>query len=185
MKFFRSWVANPLKVSAVAPSGKSLARLMTGEITPGTGPVLELGPGTGVFTQALLARGLEEHDLTLVEFGADFAHMLGARFPRTRVLRMDATELAQSQLFDGATVGAVVSGLPLLSMSSDSVEAILAGSFGYMRSDGAFYQFTYGPRCPVSRPMLERLGLEASLVGRTVRNIPPASVYRVTQARRA
>ena len=174
-------MANPLKVSAVAPSGQSLARLMTAEISPDDGPVLELGPGTGVFTKALLARGVAEDDLTLVEFGADFAHMLGARFPRTRVVRMDATQLAESALYDGAPVGAVVSGLPLLSMSARSIEQILAGAFGYMREGGAFYQFTYRPMCPVPRPVLDRLGLKATLVGRTVRNIPPAAVYRVTQ----
>ena len=179
VKFLRSWMANPLKVSAVAPSGQSLARLMTAEICPDTGPVLELGPGTGVFTKALLARGLAEDDLTLVEFGADFAHMLGARFPRTRVVRMDATQLAESALYDGAPVGAVVSGLPLLSMSARSIEQILAGAFGYMREGGAFYQFTYRPMCPVPRPVLDRLGLKATLVGRTVRNIPPAAVYRI------
>ena len=181
VKFLRSWMANPLKVSAVAPSGQSLARLMTAEISPDDGPVLELGPGTGVFTKALLARGVAEDDLTLVEFGADFAHMLGARFPRTRVVRMDATQLAESALYDGAPVGAVVSGLPLLSMSARSIEQILAGAFGYMREGGAFYQFTYRPMCPVPRPVLDRLGLKATLVGRTVRNIPPAAVYRVTQ----
>ena len=182
VKFLRSWMANPLKVSAVAPSSQSLARLMTAEISPGKGPVLELGPGTGVFTKALLARGLVEDDLTLVEFGADFAHMLGTRFPRTRVVRMDATQLAESALYDGAPVAAVVSGLPLLSMSARNIEQILAGSFGYMREGGAFYQFTYRPMCPVPRPVLDRLGLKASLVGHTVRNIPPAAVYRVTQA---
>ena len=181
VKFLRSWIANPLKVSAVAPSSQSLARLMTAEIFPGNGPVLELGPGTGVFTKALLARGVAEDDLTLVEFGADFAHMLGDRFPRTRVVRMDATRLAESALFEGAPVGAVVSGLPLLSMSVQSIEQILEGAFGYMRAGGAFYQFTYRPMCPVPRPVLRRLGLQASLVGRTVRNIPPAAVYRVTQ----
>lgn len=181
VKFLRSWMANPLKVSAVAPSGQSLARLMTAEILPNNGPVMELGPGTGVFTKALLARGVAEDDLTLVEFGADFAHMLGTRFPGTRVVRMDATQLAESALYDGAPVGAVVSGLPLLSMSARSIEQILAGAFGYMREGGAFYQFTYRPMCPVPRPVLERLGLKATLVGRTVRNIPPAAVYRVTQ----
>ena len=181
VKFLRSWMANPLKVSAVAPSGQSLARLMTADISPDDGPVLELGPGTGVFTKALLERGVAEDDLTLVEFGADFAHMLGTRFPRTRVVRMDATQLAESALFDGAPVGAVVSGLPLLSMSARSIELILAGAFGYMREGGAFYQFTYRPMCPVPRPVLDRLGLKASLVGRTVRNIPPAAVYRMTQ----
>ena len=179
VKFIRSWMASPLKVSAVAPSGASLARLMTCEIEAGAGPVLELGPGTGVFTRALLAKGVPEQDLTLVEFGADFAHMLSARFPEARVLRMDATQLTHTPLFDEAAVAAVVSGLPLLSIPAHSVEAILAGAFAYLRPGASFYQFTYGPRCPVPRAVMERLGLQAHRVGRTVRNLPPAAVYRI------
>jgi phospholipid N-methyltransferase len=50
-----------------------------------------------------------------------------------------------------------------------------------MRPTASFYQFTYGPRCPVPRPILDRLGLKAVRIGGTVRNIPPASVYRITQ----
>ena len=179
VKFIRSWMASPLKVSAVAPSSASLARLMTREVMPGAGPVLELGPGTGVFTRALLARGVAEQDLTLVEFGEEFAHMLALRFPQARVLRMDATELDRQPLFEQRPLAAVVSGLPLLSIPDPSVEAILAGSFSYLRPGAAFYQFTYGPRCPVPRAVLERLGLQAQRIGRTVRNLPPAAVYRI------
>lgn len=181
VQFFRLWAANPLQVAAVAPSGEALARVMTQEIGPETGRVLELGPGTGVFTRALLARGVAESELTLVEYGSDFARMLEFRFPQARVLWMDASQLARFELFDGAPVGAVVSGLPLLSMSPRKVIAILSGAFTYMRPGGAFYQFTYGPRCPVPRPILDRLGLKATRVGRALRNIPPAAVYRITR----
>ncbi|MBR0710294.1 SAM-dependent methyltransferase, partial [Bradyrhizobium liaoningense] len=69
--------------------------------------------------------------------------------------------------------------LPLLSMSPRKVIAILTGAFRHMQEGGTLYQFTYGPRCPVPRPILDRLGLKASLVGRTALNIPPASVYRI------
>ncbi len=65
--FFRSWISDPRRVAAVAPSGDSLARLMTKQIDPSGGPVLELGAGTGVFTRALVARGVRECDLTLVD----------------------------------------------------------------------------------------------------------------------
>ena len=177
-EFIRAFVANPRQVSAVAPSGQTLARLMTQEIVPGAGPVIELGPGTGTFTKALLRRGVPERDLLLVEYGSDFVRLLQERFPRARVLWMDARQLSQYEPFI-APAAAVVSGLPLLSMSPRKVIAILSGAFRHMRDDGTFYQFTYGPRCPVPRPILDRLGLKASLVGRTAFNIPPASVYRI------
>jgi phospholipid N-methyltransferase len=181
IRFFRSWVASPLRTAAVAPSSDSLARLMTQEISGVNGPVLELGPGTGVFTRALLDRGVAESDLTLVEYGSEFARLLEFRFGRARVLWMDASQLSRHALYPDAVVGAVVSGLPLLSMPPRKVYAILAGAFGYIRPNGAFYQFTYGPRCPVARPYLDRLGLKATRVGRAFLNVPPASVYRITR----
>jgi len=63
------------------------------------------------------------------------------------------------------------------------VSAILASAFTRLRSSGAFYQFTYGLRSPVPRPILEHLGLSATLIGGTVVNIPPAAVYRITHRR--
>lgn len=181
-RFFRSWLADPLRVAAVAPSGEALGQVMTREIVPG-GPILELGPGTGAFTRALLARGVEQSDLTLVEAGSDFARILDIRFPQARVLWMDAAHLGRYPLFPEPIVAAVVSGLPLLSMSARKVTYILSGAFAYLRPGGAFYQFTYGPRCPVPRPILDRLGLKAMRIGRAVRNIPPATVYRIVRRR--
>ncbi|MBX4929704.1 class I SAM-dependent methyltransferase [Rhizobium binae] len=181
LHFFRSWISNPLRVAAIAPSGDSLARIMTSEIAALDGPIIELGPGTGVFTRALLARGVSEADLTLIEYGPEFIDALQARFPAARVLQMDAAHLAQAEIFEDEPVGAVISGLPLLSMSPPKIAAILAGVFAYMRPGGAVYQFTYGPRCPVPRQILDRLGLESVRIGGTVRNLPPASVYRISR----
>ena len=84
--FFRALACNPRSVGAIAPSGANLASLITSEITAASGPVLELGPGTGVFTEALLERGVRESDLTLIDYGSDFMRLLQARFPRARVL---------------------------------------------------------------------------------------------------
>lgn len=180
--FFRAWAANPLQVASITPSGDALSELITSEITPATGPVVELGPGTGVFTRALLERGVKEQDITLVEYGSEFALMLKNRFPDARVLWMDARRVGQLA-FDDRGLGAVVSGLPLLSMPTLKVFQILKGSFDLMGSDGRFYQFTYGPRCPVSTRILDRLGLKAVNIGRTSLNIPPASVYRISKRR--
>ncbi len=181
LHFFRSWLADPLRVASVTPSSRSLARLITREIDPRSGPVLELGPGTGVFTRALIERGLREEDLVLVESGPDFAAVLKARFPASTILSIDAARLADGHSEIPAGIGAAVSGLPLLSMPTRKVMAILSGIFLHMRPGGHLYQFTYGPRCPIPRPLLDRLGLRARRIGGTIRNFPPASVYRISR----
>jgi phospholipid N-methyltransferase len=181
--FMRSWVDEPLRVGAIAPSGEKLAELMTREISPATGPVIELGPGTGAFTTKLLKRGVRPEDLTLIEYGSEFANLLQLRFPGVRVLWMDAARLNGNKLFKEVKAGAVVSGLPLVSMSTRKVMSILGGAFSSLREDGAFYQFTYTMRCPVARPVLDRLGLTATLVDRTLFNVPPAAVYRISRTR--
>ncbi|MFZ5747347.1 MAG: class I SAM-dependent methyltransferase [Pseudomonadota bacterium] len=182
--FLRSWLSNPLRVGAIAPSGKVLARAMVRDIHPGDGPVLELGPGTGVFTQAILNRGVAPSALTMVEYGADLAALLRRRFPECRVLEMNAADLARTDLGAGPPVATVISGLPLLAMPQDVVGDILAGAFHHLRPDGAMIQFTYGPKCPVPAPVLERLGLEAEYLGRIWRNVPPAAIYRITRRKK-
>ena len=179
--FFRAWLKDPFMVAAVAPSGRALASLITSEISDQTGPVIELGPGTGVFTRALIARGVRQEDLALVEVGSEFAIALQLRYPAARTLWMDAARLCEVELFDGAPAGAVVSGLPLLSMKAGKVRAILTGAFDKLEPDGAFYQFTYGLRCPVGPPLLAEVGLRAERIGGTLANLPPASVYRLTR----
>jgi phosphatidylethanolamine/phosphatidyl-N-methylethanolamine N-methyltransferase len=179
ISFFRAWLADPLGVAAIAPSSEALASAITAEITPDSAPVIELGAGTGVFTQALLARGIPENKLALIDYGSDFARLLQFRFPAARVLWMDAARLKDTELFGGERAGAVVSGLPLLSMPAKKIIAILDGAFGHMRADGTFYQFTYRPRCPVPRCILDRLGLKAIRIGGALANMPPAAVYRI------
>lgn len=179
--FIREWARNPRGVAALLPSGGALASLITRDISANTGPVMELGPGTGVFTQALLGRGVRQEDLTLVEFNSDFALLLQTRFPEVRVLWMDACRLDGSRLFNGAPLGAVVCGLGFLNMPQETVAEILRGAFGYLRPGGAFFLFTYGMRCSVSDATLAALNLEARCVGKTLKNLPPASVYRLSR----
>lgn len=181
--FFRAWLAEPLRVAAIAPSSRALSALMTAEISAETGLVIELGPGTGAFTRALIERGVKESNLVLIEYGSDFAERLSIHFPSAKTIVMDAAKLRHIKLSDHAPAGAVVSGLPLLSMPARKVIAILNGAFAKMHPDGAFYQFTYGPRCPISRSLLDRSGLKATYVGHTFANIPPAAVYRIRRRR--
>jgi len=182
--FARDWAKYPDRVGAILPSSSALGRAITSEITPASAPVIELGAGTGVFTRALLEHGLREADLTLIETGDAFAQLLERRFPAARILRIDAAALPENRLFDSACAGAVVSGLPLLNMPPRKIVAIVSGAFAYLRPDGAFYQFTYGPRCPVPRRFLDRLGLRATCIAKVRFNVPPAAVYRIARSGR-
>ncbi len=169
---------SPKTISAMAPSSQGLARAITAAIGPDTGPVAEFGPGTGVFTRMLLARGVAPRDLTLFEVNPTFAATLRVRFPGVRVINGGAQDIA----LHCDAVGAVVSGLPLLSFPEGLIRAILAGAFSVLRPGAAMYQFTYGPRSPVPVAVAADLGVTAVPASRRVwLNWPPARVYRLTR----
>src|SRR6201996_4551571 len=66
VRFIRSWIERPLSIGAVTPSGKLLARTMASYVDPNSdGPVVELGPGTGPFTEALVEAGVDPSRLVL------------------------------------------------------------------------------------------------------------------------
>src|SRR5215216_6055186 len=91
VRFIRSWLEKPLAIGAVTPSGRVLARSMAHYVDPRvSGPVIELGPGTGPVTEALIERGVAEERLVLVEFNPTFCQLLRARFHKATVLQGDA-----------------------------------------------------------------------------------------------
>jgi len=179
ISFFLQWLSAPLRVGAVAPSSLQLAKAITAEISAANAPVIELGPGSGVFTRALIERGIPQARLALIEQSKAFARHLTVQFPQARVLCIDAAQLEARAAIGGERAGAVVSGLPLLLMPAQTVATILERAFECLRPESAFYQFTYGPRSPVSRDVLEGLGLVAARVGMAPGNFPPAFVYRL------
>ena len=183
LDFMRAWLRDPRSIGAVTPSGPALARLMTMHVSTLGGPVIELGPGTGVLTRALLARGVLPHRLALIEADPYFAKALSQRYPQTTILRMDAAQLGNTEpLFGEERACAVVSGLPLLSMPASQVAAIVQGVFErQLAAGGSFYQFTYGLRCPLPATLLQRLNLQAHRVGSALLNLPPAAVYCISR----
>jgi phospholipid N-methyltransferase len=181
--FLRTLLTNPRMVGAIAPSGPMLANLITSEVDPSAGPVLELGPGTGVFTQALLRHGICERDITLIESAHGFASLLRRQFPDAQVICADAAHIGCHTLPEGLLFGCAISGLPLLNMSPKTVIAILNGVSSRLREGGALYQFTYGVRCPVPQRLLDRFGFKATLHGQVLRNFPPARVYKIVRRR--
>jgi len=114
--------------------------------------------------------------MALIEYCPGFAEKLRRDFPRVHVHRIDAARLQQLELFNGERAGAVISGIPLLLMSAHSVTGLLEAAFAKLRSDGAFYQFTYGRDAPIAGRVLDRIGLEATRIGGALANLPPAHV---------
>lgn len=176
--FFREWVKSPLSIGAIAPSGSDLASEITRNIRPEDGPVIELGPGTGVFTAALLQRGVAAEHIFAVESNPGLAKTLAARLPDLRVTCDDAEAVAHLMPFD-TPAAAVLCGLPLLSMPPDKVARILRASFAVLKPEGKFRLFTYGLRCPVKKAILEQFGLDAQRVAFVPKNLPPASVFHL------
>ncbi len=176
--FFREWMKSPLSIGAIAPSGSDLAAEITQGILAEDEPVIELGPGTGVFTAALLQRGVPAEHIFAVESNSDLAEALSKRFPELRIACDDAEAVAHLMPFD-TPASAVLCGLPLLSMSPEKVAGILQASFAVLKPEGRFRLFTYGLRCPVKKGILEQLGLDAQRVAFVPKNLPPASVYHL------
>jgi len=178
--FFSRWLRSPLKTASIVPSGAALGRLMAREIDPRRpGIVVELGAGTGPITLALLATGLPPERLVVVEKDGVLHRFLEERFPGLLILRDDAANLDKRLAERGiARVAAVVSSLPFLVLGEGQQRAILAAAHALLDEDGAFIQYTYGPKTPVRRELLEAWGWTATRVGIAWLNVPPAVVWR-------
>jgi len=176
--FIKGWIRNPLAMGALAPSSKSLAKLMGRGIGAGS-RVLELGAGTGTVSEALLANGVTPEDLYLVERERQFVKILQRRFPRSHVVAADALTLDLPCGFDGS-FDFVVSGLPLLCFSPDKRYRVLQRALQLLKPHGQLHQFTYAGRCPIDKALRALLRVDSTLIGIAPLNLPPAFVYRLT-----
>jgi phosphatidylethanolamine/phosphatidyl-N-methylethanolamine N-methyltransferase len=176
VRFFRNWIEKPLSMGAVTPSGKALARTMAAFVDPTIpGPIIELGPGTGPVTDALVAQGIDPSRLVLVEFDPTFCRLLRARYPTATVVQGDAYSLRRllnTPLLEPAA--AVVSGLPLFTKPLQTRLRLIHEAFSLMLPGAPFVQFTYAAYSPIPKT-LTRVKSEAS--ERVWANIPPARVW--------
>lgn len=176
LRFSLEWVAQPRSVGAIAPSGKYLARAMAAQVDPSLpGPIVELGPGTGTITQALIARGVAEERLILIEANPDFARMMARRYPRATVICGDAFDVANLvRTYASAPVAAVISGLPLFNWPMLRRLRLLAQALALIGSHGSFIQFSYH----VLPPVPEKCGsFRVNGLPRVWRNLFPARVW--------
>jgi phosphatidylethanolamine/phosphatidyl-N-methylethanolamine N-methyltransferase len=176
VRFLRSWIEKPLHMGAVMPSGKVLARTMAEYVDiKSTGPVVELGPGTGAITSALIERGVDQKRLVLVEYNPGFCALLRDRYPHATVVQGDAYTLRDS-LWDvlKAPASAVVSGLPLVTKPMLTRLKLIRDAFAALAPGAPFVQFTYSVAPPIPKS-LPGVSTEAS--ERIWMNLPPARVW--------
>ena len=176
VRFIRTWIEKPLSIGAVTPSSRVLARAMASYVDPHSqGPVIELGPGTGPVTEALVAQGIDPARLILLEYDPHFCRLLRERYPTATVVQGDAYSLKRvlgARL--PAPAAAVVSGLPLITKPVKSRLKLIYEAFALMLPGAPFVQFTYATVPPIPKA-LDRVRAEAS--DRIWMNIPPARIW--------
>lgn len=179
VRFLKNWLDKPLMTGAVAPSSPQLARLMASKVDPETpGYVVELGPGTGVVTHALLDRGIDAERIVSIEYNGDFCKLLRQRFPRVHFVHGDAYRMrhAVASVVGHAErpLAAVVSSLPLFTRPLPERQRLLDECFEMMRPGAPFIQFSYALVPPVPQSAGR---FEIERTGWIMRNLPPARVW--------
>lgn len=180
IRFFKGWKSNMRAVGSIVPTSGVTARRMASVVDPHSGlPVLELGPGTGVITKAILDRGIAPEKLVSVEFSTDFYNHLSARFPAVNFINGDAFDLdhtlgaLRDQTFDS-----VISAVPLLNFPMYRRVSLIEDLLSRMAPGRPVVQISYGPLSPVIA-MPDRYHI--AHYDFVVRNIPPAQLWVYTK----
>jgi len=179
--WFRNYLKHPLKLGALFPSSPALGSLMVKHINPKTsGRILELGAGIGPFTNSLIKTGVPEEKLVVLEQSPEFTEILERDFPSANVICGDAKNLSGIlATLEIEEVDEVVSGIPLNVMGGMLREIICDEAFKHLKRGGSFVQVSYLPRCPVPKNVIAKHAGKKIFCGITLRNIPPAFVWRI------
>ena len=116
IRFIKGVISTPKTVGAIMPTSARMANRMASIIDTGSGlPVLELGPGTGVITKAILDKGVKPENVVSVEYSSDFVRHLRGKYPGVNFINGDAFSLAETlENYRGQIFDCVISGIPLL-----------------------------------------------------------------------
>jgi phosphatidylethanolamine/phosphatidyl-N-methylethanolamine N-methyltransferase len=174
--FLSEVVLYPQQIGAVFPSSRRLAAAMAGWLPADPDAfVLELGPGTGVVTKALLQRGLRQDRLVAIEKSTRLSGLLRERFPEAHVIHGDACELDRliRRVKGLRQVGAVISSLPLRMFSPETARALADKIHQVLHPAGRWVQFSYwlGNGRSSATVRFERLSTRVVWI-----NLPPARV---------
>lgn len=177
LRFFKTWMDSPKAIGNILPTGQQVARRMASVIDIDSGlPVLELGPGTGPITRAILKRGVKPQALYSVEYTASLIPPLKAAHPEVNFIQGDAFDLEttlgehRDLVFD-----CVVSSLPLLNFPKSARQRLILDLLERIPAGRPVVQFSYGAVSPVPVDRKARFRIES--LDWVVRNLPPARVW--------
>ena len=179
------FVTNPKTTGAIAPSSKNLAQKMV-EWTDweSVNTVVQYGPGTGVFTEQIMANLNPGAKVIAIEINPDFAEMTSTRFPRIKVHHDSVLNVHEICTSEGVSeVDVVISGIPWAFVSHADQKDALDATLSVLRQGGQFVTFAYlnGLLLPEGQHFKKLLRQKFSHVETSSAswlNIPPAFVYR-------
>jgi phosphatidylethanolamine/phosphatidyl-N-methylethanolamine N-methyltransferase len=179
--YFRRFLKNPVGVASLTPSSPALGRLVARHLRrQGEEYVVELGCGTGAITRALLAAGVPPEKLIAVDLDAALLGVLREDSPDITVLECNAAEITRCLPPPVVgRVGTVICGIPISLLPLKAQRRIVEEMFALMPPGHRFLAYTHRPISPLPR---RELGLKGTCLARTLRNLPPASVWGYTRA---
>lgn len=164
-------------VGAMAPSSRFLAKKMLKHVDFENARVLvELGPGTGVFTEEIIKSMNPEAILLVFELNEAFSKQLVKRFTDKRVhIIHDSADQMEKYLakYELEKADAVISSLPLANFPGELRTSVLSASHNALKDNGTYIQFQYSLQ---SKKYIKRFFKDISL-NFALFNFPPAFVY--------
>lgn len=184
-RFFRNFVRHPMQVGSLIPSSRHLAKVMVESVDWSKAKaVLEYGPGTGVFTEAILAQKTADCQFAAIERSPDFVRAVQQRCPTARVFEDSIENVEAICKQEGIeSVDAVLSGIPWAIFPEVMQKSLLEPMLRVLKPGGHFATFTYvqsaaSPPGIRFRKLLNEYFTDVQRSSIVWRNFPPAFVYR-------
>jgi phosphatidylethanolamine/phosphatidyl-N-methylethanolamine N-methyltransferase len=178
--FLKGMISSPDTVGSIIPTSRVTARCMADQIdTSSKLPVLELGPGTGVITKAILNRGIDPKDLYCVEYSDEFTRRLKIMLPDVNIINGDAFDL-DNVLGDmrNAKFDTIITSMPLLNFPMMARKRLINDLLERMPDGRPIILFSYGATAPVPT---EGEDFDVTSIRWVIRNVPPARVWAYTR----
>lgn len=174
MLFFKEFVLNPSKIGSVTPSSAYLtSKLLCFLPWERFHTIVELGAGTGVFTEFVMDHKRPDSDLLVIEQDSRMRQDLMERFPQA-FFGSNAEDLpALMQQYGLPKADCIISSLPFTVIEKECRLKILAGINRTLSDQGVFAAFQYSPQMYGT---FHRMFRKVEL-GFTPLNIPPAFTY--------
>ncbi len=173
--YIKKFINSFTTMGSVTPSSKRACKILANQIKSNGGYILELGPGSGTVTKAILDSGVSYEKFIAVEIDEHFYHFMKNKFPKLNIIHASATDLQKILPKDAiGNVSTIISTIPMLNLKEDLIKEIIDASFSVMKKDGNFVQICYKHTSPINS---KKFGLKQYKCATVLWNIPPMTVF--------